>query len=615
MFFSDARFRARGVWRGLVFFSQGEDKLQSAVQVVLGHDGSAVNLHTVLDDGQSESGSAKLARASLVDTVESLEQPSQVLGSHANPGVGKAEVVHAFVLAEARHPDGDARAGIGDGVVGEVSEDGVDERVVALYFKVGLQLVFDGDVLFFELEGFLVQDVGHDLRDVHLFHVHLPLSVVHAVEQRNIVQQGAQSVALGIAAREELAASFEVHVGIFDEGLEVALNAAHGGFELVSDVLRELPFQASLLFVEGDVVDRDFEAEVFKDDALHPKDVGVFLNSDRPAFLFGDGALCFVVDKIVDVAKLLDGKDVFGGFQVGVRDEVAVLGKEAVYQDFFLVARKYAQSLVRSLQVSNEFLAFDVERLLGFAQPVINLDNVIRNLFELVVREQLVGVDFDGFVLVGARGEVLQPRDQSANAVGKDVDDHDEHQGDERGEVDELAVGGEVLDQVDRVGHGRADDELLVGVKGGDVEVGDARGFGRAPEVVAAAVAQGFLNLGPVEMIGQMRFFRHALEEHLALGVDNGDTHALVGKLAHQTGKVFGAGAVGKMAQFLVQTVVVVVKLHLEQFNLEVFLTVVLVHHEGGGKRHKEHHDRDEEGTPYRPETFSNHHRSIDSKQ
>ena len=76
------------------------------------------------------------------------------------------------------------------------------------------------------------------------------MRVVHPVERRYVVQQRGEPSALRVAALHELLFHLGVHVRIAEYGLQIALYACHGSFQLVRYVLRELPFQYGL-FLAG----------------------------------------------------------------------------------------------------------------------------------------------------------------------------------------------------------------------------------------------------------------------------------------------------------------------------------------------------------------------------
>src|SRR5579863_1529966 len=52
----------------------------SGAKLAFGPDPAAVRLHDVLDNGQSQPGSPRLARPGLVDAIEALKDPLQMFG-------------------------------------------------------------------------------------------------------------------------------------------------------------------------------------------------------------------------------------------------------------------------------------------------------------------------------------------------------------------------------------------------------------------------------------------------------------------------------------------------------------------------------------------------------
>ena len=96
-----------------------------------------MNEDCILHYGEPQAGAAQLARASFVYTVEAFEQTVQMFGRNADAGIGKTEIIVILVFAETADVDVYVGAGISDGVVHEVAEDGVEQRVVApqLYLR------------------------------------------------------------------------------------------------------------------------------------------------------------------------------------------------------------------------------------------------------------------------------------------------------------------------------------------------------------------------------------------------------------------------------------------------------------------------------------------------
>lgn len=92
------------------------------------------------DDSKTKACSAHLAAASLVDTIEALEEAREVLGRYPYSIVAedKRPVVGVALSGER---DRRALAGIGNGVVGEIAEDTVKQRLTAFDDELAGQIV------------------------------------------------------------------------------------------------------------------------------------------------------------------------------------------------------------------------------------------------------------------------------------------------------------------------------------------------------------------------------------------------------------------------------------------------------------------------------------------
>lgn len=122
-----------------------------------------------------------------------------------------------------------------------------------------------------------------------------------------------------VAAFQEDLHLFGCNVFVVHDGFQITLYAAYGGFQLVGDVLGQLPFQPYLLFFLGDVVDGNFKAEVLEDDALHDEGASVLVDVyGHPSFFVVGGALLRLVDEICYLLEFADGEYLFGSLQVGV---------------------------------------------------------------------------------------------------------------------------------------------------------------------------------------------------------------------------------------------------------------------------------------------------------
>ena len=123
----------------LLFFCEGENELQSSARTVFGGDGAPVYEDCVFHNGQSQAGTAQFARTPFVYAVEALKQAVQMFGGYAYTCVGKAEIIEILVFAEAGDVDAYVGARIGYGIVHQIAEDRVEQRIVATQLYLGLQ--------------------------------------------------------------------------------------------------------------------------------------------------------------------------------------------------------------------------------------------------------------------------------------------------------------------------------------------------------------------------------------------------------------------------------------------------------------------------------------------
>src|SRR5665647_2905485 len=93
----------------------------TASEYAVDRDAAAVDLGDVLDDREAEASPAEVAAASLVDAVEALEEPRQVLARDPLPLVGDAHDDLVAALLE-RDDDGAALGAVLHRVVDEVDD-------------------------------------------------------------------------------------------------------------------------------------------------------------------------------------------------------------------------------------------------------------------------------------------------------------------------------------------------------------------------------------------------------------------------------------------------------------------------------------------------------------
>ena len=100
-----------------------------------------MGLHDVLHDREPQARAAELPAAGLVDAVEPLEEPWQVLGLDATALVADGDdhgwaAAGRFGLDADRDPDRAARIAVFDGIVNEVDQCLLQERCVDLSLDV-----------------------------------------------------------------------------------------------------------------------------------------------------------------------------------------------------------------------------------------------------------------------------------------------------------------------------------------------------------------------------------------------------------------------------------------------------------------------------------------------
>ena len=215
---------------------QHEVEPQTAIFGETGGDFSAMQHDGILHDGQSEARAAHFPASPFVHPIEPLEKPWQVLGSDAHAVVAEGEMPPVG-LAVGRERDGSASSGIVEGVVGEIPENSVEQLPISLHANVLGQAVSERHLTGGERMFRLKHDVGHHCRNVDSLLLQHGGGVVHLVERGNVLQEGRESLCLGICALDELVFRGVVDIGRVENRLGVAQDAGHGRFQFVGDVL------------------------------------------------------------------------------------------------------------------------------------------------------------------------------------------------------------------------------------------------------------------------------------------------------------------------------------------------------------------------------------------
>ena len=409
------------IYAGNLVFSQRKKDIQTTRGFVFNPYFTFVEENSVFDDGQSQTGAAEFAGASFVYPIETLEEAVQMLFGYPHAVVGEGEVVILVVFEIAVDGDSGTLSGVRDGVVGEISEYRVEQRVVAVQRHLVVEVShLYGHITLGKCGLRFVDDLGDNLLQVGVVGVVEVFRLVEAVEHRDVAQQVGEPFRLGIATlHEHLFARF-VHLGR-EDGLHISPDAAHRGLQLVGDILGQLPFQPALLLLLGDVVDGDFEGVVLEDDALDKEGAAPFVEGHR----LGDelfahiGLVEFLRYEIVDFFQIFLFEQIVGRRHRIVGNEAEVLDKEVVGHDYPFVFGEEGQALFGELQVFEQLFLFDRQFLFGTQQVVVDMGKTLGNIADVV--DARFDGDVYGLLLFGLLGQLAKGGNRFAQATAEIV--------------------------------------------------------------------------------------------------------------------------------------------------------------------------------------------------
>ena len=241
----------------------------------------------------------------------------------------------------------------------------------------------------------------------------------------------------------------------------------------------------------------------------------------------------------------------------------------------------------------------------GPLQAGVELDDVVRDLAQFVVREGLHLVD--PFAAFGPFGKVVEPRDVVPQPPRGEVAGDAHQQRDPQHEPEKVAVGGQHLAQRDAVGNGRTDDAAVAGH--GRVEVVEVGALRMAADDVARAVGQGVDDFGTVEVVGRRERVERIVEEDASRAVDERDAQFAEGFVVGGD-EAFGGDA---LLQGVDQAHVEELQFAVEVFGLEVLLAAVLEQHEAGHERPREDEQQQEEPSVVGEPTLQSRSHSPDA--
>ena len=206
------------------------------------HDG-------ILDDSQSETGSALFPAAALVDAVETFENPSEMFRFDPDAVVREAQRI-ATVGFAGQFDEYVAAAGVGYGIVGQVAEDRQQQLLVPVQGHLPVEEVaVDTHAVERRPQGHFGSHFADYVAQVDLAALDNLASLIHSGQRRDILKQLQQPFALGIAFLDKRAQLVVRQVGIVDDRLQIPLYGAYRSLEFVIDVVGQLPLDDRLLLL------------------------------------------------------------------------------------------------------------------------------------------------------------------------------------------------------------------------------------------------------------------------------------------------------------------------------------------------------------------------------
>lgn len=220
---------------------EGVLELEAVVGAVDAADGAAQRGDGVGHDGQTQTGAAALARPAGVYAVKAVEEVRQCVLGHAYAIVVKAEgVVGAAVREAVAHQRAPRAVAVVGSVARQVHEHGGEEVGVAAH--VGAYGYVERKV-HLAYGAALTQVVGkgvHQVVVVQNFGVYEVAAFVQAGYGRHVGYEVYQAVGMVARLGHKVSRGAWVQVGVVHQGVQIALDDADGGFQLVVDVVGKL---------------------------------------------------------------------------------------------------------------------------------------------------------------------------------------------------------------------------------------------------------------------------------------------------------------------------------------------------------------------------------------
>src|SRR6266446_3681230 len=224
---------------------QGEEETGALAQLALYPNFAAVRLHDVFDDGKTEAGAARLARAGAVHAVKSLEDAVLRLGGNSGAVVLDPELDLLPSDRFSAYTHAAFVPAIFDGVLDQVEQDLLQPVGVGARAQARRQTIFQGDFFFGRARLQVVHHAAHFLAQIHRVEIHNDLAALQARNGQQIFDQIGEAVGVFVDGLQEAGGQFRIVFGPFEQGLDEPLDERERRAQFMADVGDE--FLAGLL--------------------------------------------------------------------------------------------------------------------------------------------------------------------------------------------------------------------------------------------------------------------------------------------------------------------------------------------------------------------------------
>ena len=133
-------------------------------------------------------------------------------------------------------------------VIGEVTEDGADERHIALYLHPILKVNMQSHSFLFGHEFKLITYAADDVVKYNILYSNKLAAVLHTCYQGDVIKEAAQPVIVDIASLYQLLAFLIAKLDARQQSLKAYLKSGHGSFQLMIDIVCKVLLYPDLLF-------------------------------------------------------------------------------------------------------------------------------------------------------------------------------------------------------------------------------------------------------------------------------------------------------------------------------------------------------------------------------